>query len=63
MYFSGDMGAEAIRDLLAQIDLKRQAEELREGSPRARPEAEAREGHEAFEGRGRLPESRQRART
>ena len=29
MYFSGDMGAEAIRDLLSQIDLKQEAETLK----------------------------------
>ena len=29
MYFKGDMGAEAIRDLLASIDLEKEAEELK----------------------------------
>lgn len=51
MYFKGGMGAEAVRDLLAAIDLLRGREAQGHHRRRGLPEAEAREGRQAPRGR------------
>ena len=53
-YFTGGMGAEAVRDLLDSIDLAATAEELRRRH-RQRQGPEARQGHQAPEGCRRFP--------
>ena len=54
--FTANIGAEAIRDMLAQIDLEAEAEQLRRSSPRPLAR-QAQEDRQAAQG-GREPSSR-----